>query len=100
MTLSGASFPHRTGAVPPKNSIRQQILEVTVAAKNPLPNSVLVDLLFEVSANVEAGEVAKVENLAVKAWTPTNQEIRSISRVNGEIRVVESLFPACFFYMH
>jgi len=73
---------------------------VTVAAKNPLPNSVLVDLLFEVSANVEAGEVAKVENLAVKAWTPTNQEIRSISRVNGEIRVVESLFPACFFYMH
>ncbi len=98
----GAEVVHARVSTELKNakSEGQQILEVTVAAKSPLPNSVLVDLLFEVSANVEAGEVAEVENLGVRAWTPTNQEIRSISRVNGEIRVVESLFMGCFFYMH
>ncbi|MBI3940965.1 MAG: hypothetical protein HY315_09025 [Acidobacteria bacterium] len=78
-----------------------RVLELTVTAKGPLPDSVLTVLIFEVSTEVRVGSHVKVDNLQARAWSQANKEIQPASAQGGTVLVVETLFvPSCFFYMH
>ena len=78
---------------------RESSLRVEISASDVIPRAELVDLIFELSKEVQLNDEINLKNVTRTVRAPDGQLLETAGS-DGLITVLSGSIFACFFYMH
>ena len=78
---------------------RESSLRVEISASDVIPRGELVDLIFELSKEVQLNDEINLKNVTRAVRAPDGQLLETAGS-DGLITVLSGSIFACFFYMH